>query len=293
MEVYRYRTGVVPTEQAFILELDTFLTSYIGGWSRIDTIADTASDRDYVWASSGEDYRDTEIPGADPIVIRVRGTGDWLHQYTYGTYPSFAGKTFEIYNSSYTYIYSGSDAFRYWMFGNKNFVCFIIEDTAGQPLVGYMGLIDSFYLPEKDPLPIANRGAPNYSYHLYGDYTRCAMHGVSTSGIHYYEGFDWYYYHLTNDIGNRSGSLIMLPYLLRCDNSAAAPDYEVRGSLYGVYSVNGTRVGNPSVITTVSGVFMSFKLYSGDGYSHVFGPVASGVESFPGLYINGTTGYSP
>lgn len=293
MEVYRYRTGVVSTEQDLVTEMDTFLTSYIGGWTRVETISDTASDRDYAWSSEGEDYRDTGVPGADPIVIRARGNSNYIYQYTYGTYNSSVDNTFEIYNSTYTRTYTGTDAFRYWMFGNKNFICYILEDTPGTPLVSYLGLIDSFYIDETDPLPIANRAQYQSSYQLIGGNTRCAMHNVSTSGLNYYEAMDWYTTTLTHDLANRSSNVIMLPVLLRCDDASSAPDYECRGSFYGIYHASGRRLGNPSVITTASGVFMAFKISNSDSYCNVYGPVASGIGSFPGLYINGTTGYSP
>jgi len=293
MEVYRYRTGVVDTEQDLVTELDTFLTSYIGGWTRVETISDTASDRDYAWSSEGEDGRDTGVEGANPIVIRARGNSNYIYHWTYGTYVNSSTNTFEIYDATYTRTGSGSNAFRYWMFGNKSFVCYILEDTPGYNYMTYLGLIESFYIPETDPLPIANRSQYQASYGLTAGNTRCAMHSVTTSGLNWYEAIDWYTNFLQNDIGNRSNNLFMLPVLLRCDDASSSPDYEARGSFYGVYHANGTRLGNPGVVTTASGVFMAFKINNSNSYCNLYGPVASGIGSFPGLYINGTTGYSP
>jgi len=293
MSIYSYRTGVVDTEQDLVNEIHTFLTSVIGGWTRVEVISDSASDRDYAWSSEGEDDRDTGIAGADPIVIRARGYNNYIEQHTYGTYVSSASNTFEVYNSSYTKVYTGIDAFRYWMFGNKNFICYIIEEVPGNSYVGYMGLIDSFYVPDTDPLPIANRGQTSASYYMYGDNTRCAMHSLTTSGVVYYEALDWGASVLGYDVGNRSSNIMLLPLVVRTDNSAASPDYECRGSFYGVYQANGTRLGNPAVITTTSGVFLSFKINNNNAGCLVMGPVSSGIDDFPGMYINGTTGYSP
>lgn len=291
MEVYRYRTGVVSTEQEFVGEMHTFLTSYIGGWTRIEVVTDDATTKDYVWSSEGEDDRDTEIAGADPIIIRARANSNFIYQYTYGTYISSVSNTFEIYNASFTRTGSGADSFRYWMFGNKNFICYIIQDTAVDIYVGYMGLIESFYVPETDPLPIANRAQSAYYYPLDGVSTYCAMHSVTTSGLVYYKTPSLYATTFVHDVSNRSSNIFMLPTLLYCDTSA--PDYECRGSFYGIYGASGSRLGNPSVVTTASGVFMSFRLYNNVAYCNVYGPIASGIGEFPGLFINGTTGFSP
>ncbi|MCK5021499.1 MAG: hypothetical protein KAS32_31090 [Candidatus Peribacteraceae bacterium] len=293
MEIYKYRTGVVSTEQDLMPEIHTFLTSVIGGWTRVEIISDASDDRDYAWSSDGEDDRDTGIQGADPIVIRIRAYSNKLYQFAYGTYTSSTENTFELYDSSKSASLMPTGPFRYWLYGNKNFLCYIVEYNAGQPIIGYMGLVESFYVPETDPLPLANRGQQYYYTPLNGSSTNCMMHSVTTSGELYYQALDFYTICLAYDVSNRSSSIVMLPVVLSTDTSASSPDYECRGSFYGVYQINGNRVGNPAVITTASGIFMSFKVDGEHSDCNVFGPVAATIGEFPGLYINGTTGYSP
>ncbi|KKL99772.1 hypothetical protein LCGC14_1811060, partial [marine sediment metagenome] len=82
LEIYSFDVGVVADEQLLVTAIDTFLTSTIGGWTRIETVADDpGNNRDYAWSSPGElpDYYDT-------IYIRMRGQSDKLYLYGYGWY---------------------------------------------------------------------------------------------------------------------------------------------------------------------------------------------------------------
>ena len=78
------RFWVAADEQAYAVNLDTFLVNVVG-WYRVHTFSDTGSNRDYVYKSEGE------APGYQPVVIRVRGVSSNVQYDTYNTWNDDAG----------------------------------------------------------------------------------------------------------------------------------------------------------------------------------------------------------
>lgn len=276
MEIYSYTYGLVQTEQDFINDLDTFLTATIGGWTKIDTVSDTSTDRDFVWFSEGEDpanYRG--------IFIRARGYSNLLYLYGYGSWTDSGTYGHELHNPTYSYLDVGGTPIKYWMWGNKDFVAFSLmntTNTAGSTFTGYMGLIESTYVPETDPYPLLIRGHSSEDYTWWYGSGQLLMHAPTASGEKQYEGYNWDPV-LDYDMGRRETKLLLLPVVLKCEQ---AGDNEVRGRPFGVYQINDARAPKIAPITSASGVFLVFR--DGDpaqtNRTYAYGPVASGIDGF-------------
>ena len=64
-----YETGTATDEQDLVGKLDTFLTSVVGTWTKIDTVTDDASTKDLVFSSVGDGQHET-------IYLRFKGNSD-------------------------------------------------------------------------------------------------------------------------------------------------------------------------------------------------------------------------
>ena len=272
MKIYDYTYGVAQTEQDFVNYVDDFLTSTIGGWTRIDTISDTSSNRDFVWKSTGESPDDY-----DDIYIRIRGQ-TYLYVYGYGVYEDSSTYWQELYNATYSYINCGSTPFRYWMWGDKDFVAFTVLNSDGNTYTGYLGFIESAYIPETDsrPLLIKGHAASTYYWTTGGSNDTQLMHSPTSSGVEAYEGYQWSTL-LSYDQGRRETKLLLMPVVLKCE---IAGHEEVRGRPNGVYQINDARAPKVAPITSASGVFLAFRQGTSTTNTYAYGPVASGIEGF-------------
>lgn len=274
MKVYDYTSGTVRMEQDLVLALDDFLVNDIG-WTQVERVSDTTSNRDYAWSSPGED--DWVAEGGDPVYIRLRGQSNYLYCYGYRTYTDSTTNTFELYSSTYTRVYLSDDWFDYWFYGDKNFVCGIINKTSiDEPVIFYLGLIESYYDIGRDDYPLLVKGS--YTDTSSWNYTTYAyMHNCTNSGAADYDGVDWWTY-LQYDRGIISpSSLVMFPVVLVNETGGQE---EIRGEPRGVYQVNGDRLPIFGVVSTVSGVFITAKADNNAQRCYAYGPVASDIEGF-------------
>lgn len=273
MEIYSYTYGTCTTEQDLVTDMSTFLTTTIGDWELFDTISDTSSNRDYVWKSPGEDpdnYRD--------IYIRVRAQSNNLYVYAYGLYADSTTYWQELYNATYSYLPTSGYPFRYWMFGNKDFICFtIMNGNDGYTYTGYLGLIESAYTPNDDPLPIICKGHKTH-YYTWHTTSYAYMHSPVASGEQVYLSYNWDGL-LDNDLGIRDTKLLFMPVVLYNDT---ASNNEVRGRPYGIYQVQDGRAPKVAPITSSSGVFLCFRdgSQSYTDRTYAYGPVAADIDSF-------------
>jgi hypothetical protein len=274
MDIYEYTYGSCTTEQDFITAIDVFFTGTLG-WTRIGTITNTSSDRDYVWSSPGEDT------SRGTVYVRLRGYSNNIYEYGYGSWTSAVVYGHEIYNASNTYILVSATPFRYWAFGNKDFMCFTIWDgTSYSPFTGYVGFIRSYFTPTYDRVPLLVKGqtTANASWHT-NESTRAYMHSTNASGITMYKTYNPLASLVAYDVHMRSSGATLWPFPLYNDT---AGQYEVRGEPYGVYYVNGHLIGSNSTITTSSGVLLVYRYYGNVERCYAYGPIASaeGIVDF-------------
>ena len=271
MDIYTYDYGVCQSEEDFVTALNTFLVTTIGEWVLYDTVSDTASNRDYVWMSLGEDpdnYR--------AIFIRVKATGGLVDCYGYGSWTSDSVYGQELHSGIYSYTDTGGYPFKYWMYGNKDFVCFTIFNNDGNTYTSYLGLIESSYVPEDDPYPLLARGHRTNNHTWTNGYNY--MHAPVASGAQLYHSINWDSL-LDIDYGVRSNSLLLMPVVLANDT---ASNNEVRGRPYGVFQVDDKNAPKLAPIVTASGVFLCFRhgTVSSTDKTYAYGPVAADLDSF-------------
>lgn len=271
MKIYSYTYGTCLTEQDLVTVIDDFLLNTVGGWTRIEKVSDTASNRDYAWKSPGEN------PERGEIYIRIRAQSDNLYNYGYGVYVNSGTYGHELYNASYTYVSTSGYPFKYWIYGDKDFVCYNIYNTsAGYVFTGYLGFIKSYYIPATDRVPLLVKGTPSYAY-TWPYSTSCNYMYNTTSGATGFLAYNQYTNYLVYDTGRRSGGATLVPIPLY--NSTAGAK-EVRGEPNGVYQIHGMHSGNIAPLSTASGIFICFKQNNSDTVAYAYGPVSASIAGF-------------
>lgn len=272
--VYSYTHGRCKTEQDAVLALDDFLVNTIG-WTRVDTVSDTTTNRDYVWKSTGDS--DWVSSGGDPIYIRVRGELDKWVVYGYRTYTDSVTYTFELYDATGSNVDLSASWLRYWFYGDKNFVCCIFYDESNDyPISCYLGLINPYYDITNDDYPLLIKGQSSYTYGWVGT-EECYMYDCVSSGVSPHDTTNWWTI-LQYDRGVRDGGyVVMLPSVLV---NRTTGELEVRGEPHGVYQINGNRISNFDSVATASGVYLAFRFNKTSSTSTAFGPVSESPDTF-------------
>jgi len=261
-----YSNGSATDEQDLVDKIHTFLTSTIGGWERIDIVTDTASDKDYVYKSSGENvglYRD--------IYARVRGYSNYVYFYGYSYWLDSGTNDGELYNSSYTRIIASAAPMDYWLFGNRDYFWVIVKVTTDL-YPGGVGYLDSYYSPADDDLPMVVTGCSSSSYG-YTATNRCRMYSPTISGYNvsvFSPATVQSQILVYGDPNDRDGSQAHLPYIMYC---SMAGHSEVRGEMPGVLYFSGVNLSNEDWVT-ISGTDSKFfiRRYS-DSVCEGYGPV--------------------
>lgn len=264
-----YEYGTVADEQELVGSLDTFLTSVIGTWTKIDTVTDTASDKDLVFHSPGNgQYRD--------IYLRFRGTGNYVYIYGYSLWIDSGTYDGELHNSLYTRVATGSNSINYWFFGDIDYVWVVVQDVVtGTYCSGHGGLIDSYYDAADDDYPLVVIGCAADYYPLTST-NRAYMYSALSSGtavnhIAYNTHTSLLAY---GDPSDRDSNIeAHTPFIMY---NTIAGHKEIRGELKGALYFSGTSF-NSADWTTVSGTDMMYFIRK---YSvtlcEAFGPTVSG-----------------
>lgn len=264
-----YEYGTVSNEQDLVGALDTFLTGTVGTWEKIDTVTDTGTTKDLVFRSPGSGQHRY-------IYLRFRGNSDNVYIYGYSLWVDSGENYGELYNASYTRVYTGSSDINYWFFADIDYVWVIAQDTGSESYYsGYGGLIDTYYDAADDDLPLAVVGCSSASASLTGS-SRIYMHSALVSGTNVlYYAADTHTGLLEHgDPSDRNSSVeANTPFILY---TSAAGHKEVRGELKGAIYVSGASF-NSAEWLTISGTDMMYfvKKYS-ESNCEAFGPTVSG-----------------
>ena len=259
-----YDSGTATDEQDLVGVIHTFLTSTIGGWTRIGIITDTASDKDYVYFSNGE------VPGLyRDMYIRVRGYSNYVYLYGY-SYWSAGSNDGELHNASYSLISVGSSSIDYWFFGDRDHF-WIVAKNGSDYYYGGAGYLDSYYSPSDNDFPLAVIGHSSISYGL-ADSTKTVGYSAVTSGTNVILKAENTQTNLTafGDPNLRDGSQAHTPAVMYC---STAGHQEVQGELRGVLMFSGVTLTNEDWVT-ISGTDHKFFIarYS-DSECVGFGPI--------------------
>lgn len=260
-----YSSGSATTEQDLVTAIDTFLTSTIGSWTKIGTITDISSDRDYVYKASGPglpgEYRD--------IYVRWRGYNNNLYVYGYSAWFSAVAYNDELYSNSYGL--TGAVPINYWLFGDSTYLWVVWRngsDTYYYSCFG--GFISPYYSYQYDPLPLAIVGHTDYSTGLQGARTLMYSATVSGSDTVYY-GANTQSTHLAyGDPNVRDNSQAHCPYILY---STVAGSKEVRGEFPGIVQFSGVSLSSTDWVSVSGTNYKFFIRKYGDDSCEGFGPV--------------------
>ena len=261
-----YSAGTATTEQDLIVAIDTFLTSTIGSWSRIGTITDTSSDKDYVYKVAGPgtpgQYRD--------IFVCWGGDSNTLYVYGYSAWYSAASYSDQLYST--TYAATGASAIKYWFFGDSTYLWVVIKNGDDNYYYScFGGFIDSYYSYTYDPLPLAVVGQTSYATGLQ-EAGRTQMYSATVSGsnVNYLVDHAQTDFLAYGDPNVRDNSQAHYPLILY---STTAGSKEIRGEFPGAVKFSGdTLVSEDWVVVSGTDYKFFIRRYSTDDCEG-YGPV--------------------
>lgn len=268
-----YRNGFAATEQDLIIALDDFLLTQVGTWERVYKIADTSSDRNYVFksvTSNSDLYRSLYVRW------RAYSASVYIGGYTY--YDSDGTYTDEISPSS---AYTGS-SFYYYLFADADSIWVIMHTGVGQWYYAYTGLFNSYYnmsLEDRYPLALVINTSESYSFT--DNIVTCYGPWVLSSGTSYTYKTNIIEYSSMLEYAepsDRSGVVGICPAVLYRDSF---PE-EVRGELKNTWLTSGVVV-SPNTWHTVSGTndkYYGVSYYADVSKSFFVGPIpaSSGTD---------------
>jgi hypothetical protein len=266
--VSNYSTGYAADEQEYILAMDDFLVNHVG-WYRIDTIADTGTDRDYVWMSDGEpDWADNIYPR----IIRMRGNGNYVYLYTYETYTDSVTFTGEVYNVTYTRIQDMITGIWYTLIGDKErFINRHRSSGLGTSYhaPSYLGRIKSEFDSSLVPYPNLVKGCRYVNSEWGGVGVDDRSYSYSPTGVLRYSYIYSFSSLADSDIPNsRNGKYGSFP--ANTYSSENSSDYFLPGQLRGCYQVSRL-LQQESFLTLASGTHKVMK-DGGSLHTWAYGP---------------------
>lgn len=276
-DLVNFGKGTASDEQDLISHVENFMVG-ICGWEKIDTVSDTASDKDLVFKSGGklpERYQD--------LYCRWRGYSNYIYNYMYTRWVSSGDYDGEIHDSTYSRSPCSSTGFDWWGFGNEDGVWFVWV-SGGSYYSAYTGYTKS-YLPESEDMrPIANISQLYDSYWFHE--TRVYMHNVSSDRVGSISGTEYVYksdLSIYNDLlsysapSDRDGNWGHCPILV-C-REAGGIQKELRGELMHCLAFPGDGLSSEDWITLSGTDYKYFIQRYSDSETTGFGPVlaSSGV----------------
>jgi hypothetical protein len=255
-------------EQDAITKIDDFLVNHVG-WYREDTIADSASDKDYVWVSDGEPER---ADNPNPRYIRIRGWSNSIRAYAYATYIDSGTYTEEIFNSTYTLLPNQTSNIVLLVIADKERVVISSDVTAGRYQALYVGRLNPIFTAAVDPYPNMCRGNQSTFSQWGGTNAADLAYAYSPQGtLRTYRISDFQTLADSGAPNPRNGQYTAINPLVYSLQSSS--DYDVRGYARGVYQVSNSVI-NASYITLASGTHMIFRPgYTTSSLNFAFGPL--------------------
>lgn len=273
-------SGTYTDEQHLLSELDFFMVDTIGGWTRVKTITDTATDKNIAY------YTDGSVSGTvyDRFWIRLRAINNALGFYGLSNFDADTDTDYDAFGgvSNSTELVTGTNSGTYWFAVNKDAVHIVLDHTSAGYHGGF-GHFISYYTPEQDPKPAYVFGqvsAPEYFTNglrlmAYGPHSWGISYDASLSGTsRLYEAN----HPTTIQYGTpnpRTGEPKLIEPVFFTDATFGA--YEVRGEVPGLYMCGGLDLSVGGVINisqdpaTVSGSYLIQR--DSDIYAWAIGPV--------------------
>lgn len=273
-------SGTYTDEQDLLSELDFFIVNTIGGWTRVKTIADTATDKNIAY------YSDGSVPGDyDRFWLRIQAASNQLRFYgmSYFDAGSETGSdTFGGTNQQTPLTVSTSSGI-YWLAANEDSVHVLIERSSDSlSLHGGFGLFSTYHTSSLDPKPFYVFGQASLDSTFVDN--RLQAYGPRSWGSDYNTTFSGtirnynaaHPTHLQYGAPNpRSGYLKLVEPVFYAAATFGA--LEVRGEVSGLYMCGGLGATTGAVVEvnfmapTVSGMYLMHR--HSDTYTWAIGPV--------------------
>jgi hypothetical protein len=261
-----YETSTATDEQELALKLKTFLVNECS-WTLLDTVTESASDKDYVFFIQG-------TQGRRDLYIRFRGYSNYLYVFGYTHWVDSGTYSDQMHNTTNSRAAASASPLTYWFIGNATRVIVIIKSGTAYHSM-YAGHITSYYSTDYDDLPLCIIGHTSESSSLTSARALMYVPFTLASGTSDY-------YHSSSDIittvlqygspNVRDASIAMFPAVMYCDTAGY---YEARGELDGWHWASGAGVASETFIT-ISGTsdkFLVIKHASSNTNTYCYGPI--------------------
>lgn len=282
-------SGTYTDEQHLLSELDFFMVDTIGGWTRVKTVADTATDKNIAYYTDGS----TSGTVYDRFWVRIQATSDELRFYGMSLFdPNTDTDSDQFGGSEQAHMLTlAGVSGTYWFAANKDAVHVLTERSSDSlPLHGGFGYFITYFDAPTDPKPFYLFGQTainqtfsdtTYRMETYGPHSWGLSYDPALSGTHRnYEAA----HPTTIQYGTpnpRSGEPKMVEPVFFADETFGA--YEVRGEVPGLYMCGGAGLTPGGVINvkldpaTISGSYLINK--HSDAYTWAIGPVTVSGEA--------------
>lgn len=277
-------SGTYVDEQGLLGELDFFLTQTIQGWTQVEVIADTASDKNIAYYTDGSD------PGFyDRFWLRIQGISNELRFNGLSLFNADTDTDSDVFGGteSETELRVGTSSGIYWFVANKDAVHIVVDHLDGNTRHGGFGLMLTYYDVLEDPKPfyVFGQTAQSQTFNTirmraYGSGAWGKTYSTSLSGI----ARDHEAPHpvlISKGTPNpRSGEPKLVEPVFFANATFGA--YEVHGEIPGLYMCGGTGFDHGDItlisgtLGTVSGTYFIHK-HTND-ISWAIGPVTVSGE---------------
>lgn len=149
------------TEQDVVDIIAKFLVRYVG-WTVAQNVTDTASDRDIVLRSTGENSANNP----NPRYIRLRGNINNIYLSTYETFVNISTNTGEVSDATYGLLQCNGTVIAMVVADLERVFIHIEEDT-GPRFFGYVGRIDPYTEWPQHPYPNIVKGMAQTAYDFF------------------------------------------------------------------------------------------------------------------------------
>lgn len=272
-----YKEFIAPDTATIVEQLDDLLVKFVG-WYRIDTIADTSTDKDYVWSSDGEDP-----DNSNPVTIRIasNSSNDLLF-YTYETYTNSSTNTGEIHDVNASEFGGLSANVKCRLIASKDRVVIVCDEGLNNFYTAYLGKLVSFYEFPDDPYPHVVKGQSSNTDNWY-DISDDQFFAIDSGGnVREYFSFGYSTIVSNGDPNPRNNQLSFAAPLLYRDEGDAFD--ELRGRFIGTYRVSPDAVGHGTYVSFGNDVYIAIKT-SDQSQANVFGPISADGTVPPDLPV--------
>jgi hypothetical protein len=249
------------------------------GWTVAQDVTDTASDRDVVFQSEGEDDVDNEFTR----YIRLRGTSNAIYLYTYETFTDVSTNTGEVSDATYGLLKVEGDANGFFLMAAADLERVVLhaETYDGTRYSAYVGRINSYHTAQQQPYPNLVKGGQATAYDWYYDTNErnAWMIGPGGAQKHYFA------IEPLNSTGlaagqasDRNGQMTIAAPVLVHDGDEA--NSELVGEPRGVYRVP-REVARHNMFIAIDG--NTYIVFDSNNITMAVGPVSSPGSGVPRL----------